>query len=396
MNFSWEVPTRIHFGTNICAEAMAKEKDSIQRQNVLLVYTGRTLKANGTLDKVKKLLMENGATSVLTYCGHGANPEVREAEEAGKIIQENDINLLVALGGGSAIDLTKGASVAAASNIRLSEYLVKGIPAPDNVLPIIAMPTTAGTGSELSKGAILSDKSLKIKGGIRGKSLAPEVAIVDAVFTWSMPKKLTMETGFDALAHAIESYLSKRANLISETLSLQTIRLIGENLPKLNKDLEDHEAREKISYASMLMGMNLYNVGNCLPHRMQYPIGALTGTSHAVGLAALYPVWIGKEYTVCPEKVTAVFQELLKKTISSAIAAEEAMRKFLTEIRIYQSLAELGVQKKDIPVMIEKLCGDLSVDPMGKAEGICEKIYNEANKELLQAWERESQGMNTV
>ena len=380
MNFTWEVPTRIHFGTNICAEAMAKEKDSIQGRNVLLVYTGHTLKDNGTLDKVEKMLMENGATSVWIYCGHGANPEVSEAEEAGKLVRENDINLLVGLGGGSAIDLTKGAAVAAVSDISLSEYLVKGIPAPDNVLPIIAMPTTAGTGSELSKGAILSDKSLKIKGGIRGKSLAPKVAIVDAAFTWSMPKHLTMETGFDALAHAIESYLSKRANLHSENLSLQAIRLIGENLPKLNQNLDDHEAREKVSYASMLMGMNLYNVGNCLPHRMQYPIGALTGTSHAAGLAALYPVWLGEEYNVCPEKVTGIFYTLLKKTINSAAEAEETMRCFLIELGIYKSLSGLGIQQKDIFLLTEKISGDISVDPMGEIGGIGGKIYNEANK----------------
>lgn len=378
MNFTWEVPTRIHFGTNICAEALAKEKDSIQGRNVLLVYTGHTLKDNGTLDKVEKMLMENGATSVWIYCGHGANPEVREAEEAGKLVRENDINLLVGLGGGSAIDLTKGAAVAAVSDISLSEYLVKGIPAPDNVLPIIAMPTTAGTGSELSKGAILSDKSLKIKGGIRGKSLAPKVAIVDAAFTWSMPKHLTMETGFDALAHAIESYLSKRANLHSENLSLQAIRLIGENLPKLNQNLDDHEAREKVSYASMLMGMNLYNVGNCLPHRMQYPIGALTGTSHAAGLAALYPVWIGEEYKVVPHKVENIFKNMAGKIPHTPIEAREIMVCFLTKLGIYKTLNDLGISKEKGPLLVDKISGNLSVDPIGTEKNICRKIYQES------------------
>lgn len=378
MNFTWEVPTRIHFGTNICAEALAKEKDSIQGRNVLLVYTGHTLKDNGTLDKVEKMLMENGATSVWIYCGHGANPEVSEAEEAGKFVRENDINLLVGLGGGSAIDLTKGAAVVAVSDISLSEYLVKGIPAPDNVLPIIAMPTTAGTGSELSKGAILSDKALKIKGGIRGKSLAPKVAIVDAAFTWSMPKQLTMETGFDALAHAIESYLSKRANLHSENLSLQAIRLIGENLPKLNHNLDDHEAREKVSYASMLMGMNLYNVGNCLPHRMQYPIGALTGTSHTVGLAALYPVWIGEEYKAIPHKVEDIFKNMVGNIPHTPIEAKEFMVCFLTKLGIYNTLNDLGIGKQNVSMLVDKISGDLSVDPIGTQKNICGGIYQES------------------
>lgn len=378
MNFTWEVPTRIHFGTGICAEALEKEKDILHNRNALLVYTGHTLKDNGSLDKVKSLLEQNGCTKVLTYGGHGANPEVSEAEEAGKLIRENGIDLIVGFGGGSAIDLAKGAAVAATSQTRLSDYLVKGLPAPDKVLPIIAIPTTAGTGSELSKGAILSDEKLKIKGGIRGRSLTPKVAIVDASFTHSMPKKLTMETGFDALAHAMESYLSKKANLHSENLSLQAIRLVGENLPKLHANLDDHEAREKMSYASMIMGMNLYNVGNCLPHRMQYPIGAATGTSHAAGLAALYPVWIREEYKVVPDKVKNIFQALQGSALCNPAEAGEQMAKFLAGHGLHATLAKLGIEEQQLPKLVKEIRGDLSADPIGGEPGICDRLYRES------------------
>lgn len=378
MNFTWEVPTRIHFGTNICADALAKEKELIQGRNILLVYTGHNLRDNGTLDKVKDLLAENNSRKVQTYCGHGANPETSEAEEAGQLARKQDVGLIVALGGGSAIDLAKGAAVAAASDISLSDYLSKGISPPENLLPIMAMPTTAGTGSELSKGAILSDKSLGLKGGIRSKCLTPKVAIVDAAFTWSMPKKLTMETGFDALAHAMESYLSKKANLHSENLSLQAISLIGENLPRLNRNLDDHEAREKMSYASMLMGMNLYNVGNCLPHRMQYPIGALTGTSHAAGLAALYPAWLREEFKAVQDKVKDIFQALVQRTPSNSLETEELMANFLTEQGICTSLADLGVEGNHITEMVKNIRGDLSADPIGGETGMCERLYKES------------------
>ncbi len=378
MNFTWEVPTRIHFGTNICAEALCKEKEILLNGRALLVFTGHTLQDNGTLDKVNGLLEENGCAVVITYGGHGANPEISEAEEVGRIIRENKLNLIVGFGGGSAIDLAKGAAVAAASDISLSDYLVKGIPAPENLLPIIAMPTTAGTGSELSKGAILSDKNLAIKRGIRGKSLAPKVAIVDAAFTWSMPKQLTMETGFDALAHAIESYISLKANRHSENLSLQAIKIIGENLRKLNENLDDHEAREKMSYASMLMGMNLYNVGNCLPHRMQYPIGALTGTSHAAGLAAIYPAWIRREWKTVPDKVTEIFLNLIRKQPRNYVEAEALMSIFLAERGICYSLGDFGVDADLLPLLTKKVSGDLSVDPIGSEAGICEKLYSEA------------------
>lgn len=375
MKFTWEIPTRIHFGTGICAEALAKEKETLNCRNALLVYTGHTLRDNGSLDKLKSLLEQNGCNRVMLYCGHGANPKVSEAEEAGRLITENNIDLIIGFGGGSAIDLAKGAAVAAASHTRLSDYLVKGLPAPEKVLPIIAIPTTAGTGSELSKGAILSDEKLKIKGGIRGKSLAPKIAIVDAAFTHSMPKKLTMETGFDALAHAIESYLSKKANLHSENLSLQAIRLIGENLPQLHANLDDHEAREKMSYASMLMGMNLYNVGNCLPHRMQYPIGAATGTSHAAGLAALYPVWIREEYKAVPDKVIDIFRALVNRVPRNLSEAEELLVNFLAEQELYITLTELGIEEQQISTMAKEIRGDISADYVGGEAGICERIY---------------------
>ena len=245
-------------------------------------------------------------------------------------------------------------------------------------MPIIAIPTTAGTGSELSKGAILSDKNLAIKGGIRGKSLAPKVAIVDAVFTWSMPKQLTMETGFDALAHAIESYISLKANWHSENLSLQAIQIIGENLRKLNVNLDDHEAREKMSYASMLMGMNLYNVGNCLPHRMQYPIGAATGTSHAAGVAALYPVWARAEYKLVPDKVRNIFRAMVNQIPRNSSEAEKLMDNFLVELEMSTNLTELGIKEEHIPVMVKEIRGDISVDPLGAKSGICESIYRDS------------------
>ena len=133
-----------------------------------------------------------------------------------------------------------------------------------------------------------------------------------------------------------------------------------------------------MSYASMLMGMNLYNVGNCLPHRMQYPIGAATGTSHALGLAALYPAWIKEEYRACPDKVMDVFRCLLNRTPRSAQEAEELMANFLMELGLCVSLEELGVKEGEIAAMVEKISGDINVDPAGWEDGICRRLYTAA------------------
>ena len=176
----------------------------------------------------------------------------------------------------------------------------------------------------------------------------------------------------------MESYLSKRANWHSENLSLQAIRLIGENLPKLHQNLSDHEAREKMSYASMLMGMNLYNIGNCLPHRMQYHIGAMTGTSHALGLVALYPAWIKAEYKVSPDKVIDIFHALVNRTPRNSSEAEELMANFLAEQELYTTLMNIGIGEHQIPAIVKKNRGNISVDPIGEEEGVCERIYSES------------------
>jgi len=161
---------------------------------------------------------------------------------------------------------------------------------PGKVLPLVAIPTTAGTGSELSKAAIITDESRKIKKGIRGAALYPKVAIVDSVFTESVPYNITMETGFDVLAHGLESYISKSASPYTEMQSEQALRIVGTYLPALAENLQDREAREKMSFASMIMGINLGHASTCLPHRMQYHLGAHTDTSHGAGLEALFGV----------------------------------------------------------------------------------------------------------
>lgn len=377
MNFLWETPTRIYFGTNIYEEALAKEK-SILKGNVLLVTTGKTLTKNGTVEHIKSVLLKNGSQNVVVYSGAGTNPEIKEAEEAGQLAREHKVSTVIGLGGGSAIDLAKAAAVSSVSDVHLKEYIIKNIPAPTCALPVIAIPTTAGSGSELSKGAILSDKEIMLKGGLRGKGIAPKIAIVDSALTYSMPKKLTMETGFDALTHAIESFLSKKANGISEMISLNAIRIIGENLPLLAKNLDNHSAREKMSYAAMIAGMNLYNVGNCLPHRLQYPIGAITNTSHAAGLAAIYPAWIKYEYEVCAEKLNKIFETLDLGSVKNAEDAKDKMQKFLMLIEVNTTLTKLGLKSSDTSKLAEMVTGDLSSDLLCKKRDILKKIYDES------------------
>lgn len=373
--FDFRLDTQIHFGTDILDEAVRKESRWI-RGNILVVTTGRSLVKYGHLDQVRTCLRQaEGVTGVFVYDGVSANPRLEEVMEAIRLGREVKADAVVGFGGGSALDAAKAAAVGipnASTLEQMEEYLLRGKEPESNTLPIIAIPTTAGTGSELSRGAILSSARHHIKSGIRGTHILPKSAIVDARFTLSVPHKATMETGFDVLAHAIESYVSVKANMFSEMLSEQAVKLVGENLRILNKNLDDIDAREKMSYASMIMGINLANVGTCLPHRMQYPIGAQTDTSHAAGLAALYPAWMEYEYEVNRAKIEKVMLWLGLEPEKGGVGQQ--IRRFQQELGIEYSLRGLGIQKDEVQALAAKVTGNMASDKLYRTEGVLLKI----------------------
>ena len=239
----------------------------------------------------------------------------------------------------------------------------------------MAIPTTAGTGSELSKAAIITDEEQGKKGGIRGAALYPSAAIVDSAFTETIPFRVTMDTGFDVLAHAIETYISKAATPFTEMLSEQAIKIVGEYLPRLAGNLDDAEARKKMSFASMIMGINLGNASTCLPHRMQYPVGAHTDTSHGAGLAVMYPTWIKYEYEYSREKTEHIFHLLLNESCCSGERAFELMSGFLDKLQIYQPLRELGITQEMTAAMAAEVTGNIHNDPAADEHDIIRKIY---------------------
>jgi alcohol dehydrogenase class IV len=235
------------------------------------------------------------------------------------------------------------------------------------------IPTTAGTGAELTKGAIISSREKKIKTGIRGEKITPVVAIVDPTYTYSLPINVTMEAGFDVFAHAIESYCSINANPFSEMLSEKAIKIVGETLPRLAKNLDDIEARKEICFASHLMGYNVKNVGNCLPHRLQYPIGAHTETSHGSGLIALYPAWIQQESIVEGEKIRNALDWL------GCIPGEpkERMKMWMDSLGISRRLRDLGCTIA-AEELANQVTGNIKSDKLSEVDDIILKIYQES------------------
>lgn len=376
--FSLYVPTRIHFGKNAWRTALAAEH-ALLRGNLLVVSTGRSLRRLGYLpalmDELRKL---RDGREALQYDAVSANPKLDEVTKAVAMGKARQIDTIIGFGGGSAMDAAKAVAAGIGSDACVQELLLKGIAPTEKTPKILAIPTTAGTGSELSKGAILSSLAHHIKTGIRGEHIYPTVAIVDSSFTYHVPYRITMETGFDVLAHAIESYVSRKAMRFSERISEDCIRIVGENLPRLAANIEDHEARDAMMYASMIVGINLGNVGTALPHRMQYPIGARTDTSHGAGLMALYPAWLAHEYSYAEERLERAASLLMRKEIAGREQTLGTFTKFIAGLGVRQGLRVLGIEGIAAEHLASEVTGSLANDPAFSETDVITKIYQES------------------
>lgn len=376
--YQLSVPTKVYFGRNILEEALKNQQEYI-KGNILIVTTGRSLIRLGYLERLQDILQNILRVSkVIIFSEISANPKLSEVKSGIEIGKSRKANLVIGFGGGSALDAAKAIAAGIGHDEDIEEFFYNHIVPTEKTLPVVAIPTTAGTGSELSKAAILTDDEKKVKGGIRGTALYPSIAIVDSVFTETIPKKITMETGFDVLAHAVESYISRAASPYTQMQSEYAIHIVGEYLPKLALNLKDAEAREKMSFASMIMGINLGNASTCLPHRLQYPVGAYTDTSHGAGLAALYPAWVSYEYSYSGDRLKKVMRLLRDRNCQNSAEVVELMREFLIELELPISLREIGVTESLVDKMIHEVSGNIQNDPAAQDEDIIGKIYRTA------------------
>ena len=376
-NFSLFIPTKLYFGRGSFNKALlAVLKDSGKR---ILVVTGKSMLKNGYIERIKKCFkLANRENDAFFYQNVTSNPKVHEVADCVAYGKKMNVSAVIGMGGGSIIDAAKVAAAGIGCGCSVKELFEGMAEVTSSTLPIIAIPSTAGTGSELSKAAILTDTRRNMKTGIRSKYLFPKTAIVDAELTYSLPARETMETGFDVIAHAIESYVSIQANSFSEMLSQKALKLAVENLIRLSENLNDIKAREKMSYASMLMGINLGNVGTALPHRLQYPIGAYSDTSHGAGLAALYPAWIYYSYQYSADKFNEIGTIISGAECKNIDDVSNAIERFLRKIDISYRLSDLGIKVNQCNEFAEKVTGNIKNDPASADKTIIEKIYKKS------------------
>lgn len=373
-----QIPTDIYFGRNIWEKTL-ENISYLLNGNILIATTGRSLARLGYLERLEKSIARSPMVKNITVFDRiSANPKLSEAKEGIALARKTQADVIVGFGGGSAMDMAKTIALGARADDSIEDYFYGNKEAGKETLPVIAIPTTAGTGSELSRAAIITDDEKKIKKGIRGDALYPKAAVVDSVFTESVPFDITMQTGFDVLAHAMESYVSKASSSYTQMQSEYAVKTAGEMLPRLSMDLQDVEARKAMSYASMIMGINLGNASTGLPHRLQYPLGAFTDTSHGTGLAALYCAWIYYEYKYSRSKVERMMSILAGRNIQGEAECIQTMRTFINLLKLPDTLKTLGADKAQLSIMAETVSGNLLNDPAAQEQDIIIKIYERA------------------
>ena len=331
--FSYEMPTKIIYGTG----AVVIAGQEIQRlgANKVLLTTDQGIKGAGLLNPVTSALSKAGIDWVV-YDQVEADSDVNIVAEATLMAQENQCNCVLGIGGGSSMDTAKAVAVMSTNPGSIYDYVgldqVKNDP-----LPIVAIPTTAGTGSEVTIWAVISDKEKQLKTGIGSIKMMPDLAICDPELTISLPPLLTAETGMDALTHAIESYVNTATQPISEALAEKSIKMIAEHLRLAVANGEDIEARDGMLMGSLTAALAFNETRLGIAHAWSSPLGAYFSISHGLANAILLPNVMEFNLIGAPDKYAKI-ADLMGENISglsimeAAAKSVEAVRKLLIDI----------------------------------------------------------------
>ncbi|MED1489717.1 iron-containing alcohol dehydrogenase [Bacillus smithii] len=296
----------------------------------ILVITDPFLKDIGLTNKIVDPLESAGYQTEI-YTDVVPEPPLAIGEKLVAYTRDNQFDMVIGLGGGSALDLTKLAAVLAVHEGKVEEYLnltgTKQIS--KKGLPKILIPTTSGTGSEVTNISVLSLETTKDV--VTHDYLLADVAIVDPALTVSLPPKVTAATGIDALTHAVESYISKNASTVTDALALQAIRLISNAIRTAVSNGEDKQARIDMSYGSYLAGLAFFNAGVAGVHALAYPIGGQFHIAHGDSNAVLLPYVMGYIRQSCEKRMKDIYDAM--GFSSTNLSQEEASYRCVAELK---------------------------------------------------------------
>lgn len=349
-NFSFIIPSRIEFGVGKLS-CLADEVKKLGAKKPLIVTDPGVIKS-GVLDLV---LQNLGSTNYAVYDHVSPNPRDTEINNGGLFARQNNSDCCISVGGGSAMDCAKGIAVMATHNGHIRDY-ENNENVPGTPLPIISIPTTAGTGSEITFSSVITNLEEKVKFYFRSVKVAAKVAICDPKITVSMPSHLTASTGMDAMTHAIEGFTSIYAEPIASAFALHSIRLISRYLKEAVHNGENLEARAAMLMGSLLGGLSFSHSSVASVHALAESLGGMYDLPHGVCNSMGLPVIMSWTKKACVAKYAAIANAMglaFKSEEEGANKAIEAVKKLSIDVGI-PSFSTYNIPSKDFDVIAQK------------------------------------------
>ena len=384
-NFVFEYPTKVYFGKGVAKENLGKELLKYG-ENVMIAYGGGSIKKNGVYEEIVGIVKNSGKI-ITEFSGIMPNPTYEKVLEGAKLAKENSIDFILAVGGGSVIDCCKIIAMQAKMDEDLWELEIEQGKFPYIApIPMGAIVTVSGTGSEMNGGAVITNEENKIKTGLYGG--APKFAILDPMYTMSVPEKQVISGAFDTLSHTMETYFGyPNENNVSDDISEAIMRNTIRNIRILLKDMSNYTARSNLMWDSAMAENGILKIGKRTDfevHHMEHQLGAYTDCNHGQGLAVLHPVYYRHIYNYGLPKFISFAVNVWgiskdgKSDEDLALAGIEALENFIKECGLPTSLHELKM-KKDASLLLT----DETLKAIAYSTNISQGSYKKMTKEEI-------------
>ena len=371
--FTFSYPTKVYFGKGVAPKAQEQELPK-EAKTVMLAYGGGSIKASGIYDQIKGLL-EQAGKKVVDFSGIMPNPTYDKVQQGAKLAREQQVDYILAVGGGSVIDCCKIVAAQAKTEQDLWEMEFVNHQFPTEALPIGAVVTASGTGAEMNGGAVITNEEKKMKTGLL--AFAPRFAVLDPAYTASVPRMQVLSGAFDTLSHAMETYFgSSDQDNVSDDVALAVMRNTVVNMRRLLKDINDMQARGNLMWDSAMAENGILKVGRMTDmqtHQIEHQLGAYTDCNHGQGLAVIHPAYYCHIVKDAQGKFTRFAQEVFG--VDTAEAGVEALADFIKECGLPTKMSELKSKVEITPELLRQVADSCNIIKSNPRELSHQEIY---------------------
>ena len=361
-SFVFNIPTKIIFGRKKIQEL--NTEIASQYKNILIVTDSNIYEKTDIIQKISVILKH---INIFVFKDVEENPSIETTDRGGVYAKDNQIDLVLGIGGGSSMDAAKGIAILSTNPGSIKDY-IEGKEFENKPLPIVCIPTSSGTGSEATPFAVFTDRTAGTKAAIANPQIFPFLSVLDPELTYTMPASVVINTGLDALTHSIEAYLSTESFELNDQLALRSVKMVIHNLEKAAT--KNTASMDKMAYTSLLGGMAITHASTILPHIMGYPLTVHHNIPHGKANAIIMPAFLDymKEHSYCKDKVQLILDMFISKG---------GINSFINNLGVSTKLSDYGVNKNEFDDYSSKVIvkGDVQITPAKITEEVIKNIY---------------------